>query len=409
MNYLIIGNSAAAVGTVEGIRSVDAQSKITIVSDEKYHTYSRPLISYYLEGKVDLQKMKYRPDDFYEKNDVELITGIKAEKINVEKKSVLLSDGRDLLYDKLCVCTGSSPFLPAFKGIEMVSPHFSFMTLDDALSLEKALTPNSRVFIIGAGLIGLKCAEGISARCRSVTVTDLSDRVLSSVLDEKASELVAAHLEKSGIKLLLGNSVSEFSGNTAIMKNGETVDFDILVTAVGVRANTALIKDAGGETGRGITVNTQMKTSLPDIYAAGDCCEEYDISADNIKLISILPDAYLGGETAGINMAGGKKAFTDSIPMNSIGFFGLHIMTAGAYTGEIYKAEENRNLKELFFSDNRLNGFILVGDTDKAGIYTSLIRNQTPLSSIDFELVKQDPTLIAFERDERKTKLGGEV
>lgn len=409
MNYLIIGNSAAAVGTVEGIRSVDAQSKITIVSDEKYHTYSRPLISYYLEGKADLQKMKYRPDDFYEKNDVELITGVKAEKINVEKKSALLSDGREIFYDKLCVCTGSSPFLPAFKGIETVSPHFSFMTLDDALSLEKALTPNSRVFIIGAGLIGLKCAEGIAARCRSVTVTDLSDRVLSSVLDEKASELVAAHLEKNGIKLLLGNSVSEFSGNTALMKNGETVDFDILVTAVGVRANTALIKNAGGETGRGITVNTQMKTSLPDIYAAGDCCEEYDISADNIKLISILPDAYLGGETAGINMAGGKKAFTDSIPMNSIGFFGLHIMTAGAYTGEIYKAEENGNLKELFFSDNRLNGFILVGGTDKAGIYTSLIRNQTPLNSIDFELVKQDPTLIAFERDERKTKLGGEV
>ena len=107
-------------------------------------------------------------------------------------------------------------------------------------------------------------------------------------------------------------------------------------------------------------------------------------------------------------VAGGEKTFDKAIPMNAIGFFGLHILTAGNYTGNVYKGQiaSNSEYKRLFYSDNKLNGYILVGNVEKAGIYTSLIRERTPLDSIDFALVCERPGLMAFTKETRKEKLG---
>lgn len=117
MKYLIIGNSIAAVGCIEAIRSRDTQGEITVVSDEKHHVYGRPTISYYLMGAIAAENMKYRPDDFYEKNKVSLILGVKATAIDAKKKNVTLSDGQKLDYDKLLVATGSRPFPPLRASI----------------------------------------------------------------------------------------------------------------------------------------------------------------------------------------------------------------------------------------------------------------------------------------------------
>lgn len=113
------------------------------------------------------------------------------------------------------------------------------------------------------------------------------------------------------------------------------------------------------------------------------------------------------GECAGINMAGGEKTFDKAIPMNAIGLCGLHMITAGNYIGDVYAENENGNYKRLFYSDNKLNGYILIGNVDKAGIYTSLIRERTPLDTIDFALVCKKPGLMAFSKEERMMKLGG--
>ncbi len=408
MNYVIIGNGAASIGVIDGIRSLDKKGSITVVSAEKHHIYGRPLISYYLEGKTDIERMKYRPDGYYEENNVNVLYGETCDKILPDKKKMVVGS-KELSYDRLCVCTGSSAFVPPFSGLEAVKNKFSFMTLDDALLLEKTITPESKVLIIGARLIGLKCAEGLKNRVKSITVADLSESVLSSVLDNESSLFVRERLENTGIKFLLGDTAEKFTENTAIMKNGKEVAFDILVLAVGVRANIQLVKEAGGETARGIVTDEKMQTSLNDVYAAGDCAEGFDILSDTRKVIAIMPDAYIGGETAGINMAGGEKELKNSIPMNSMGLFGTHIMTAGAYIGECYSEKSSECIKKLFYKDDLLKGFILIGNVDKGGIYTSLIRNKMPLSSIDFELVKDKPTLIAFTREDRQKKLGDKV
>ena len=172
--YVIIGNGTAAVGCLEGIRTSDKEAQVTIVSEERHHVYSRPLISYYFEGKTDLSRMLYRPRDFYEKMGCTVLYGLRAERIDPENKQVVLSDGSLLGYDALCVTTGSTPFVPPVKGLDSVGKKFTFMTLDDTLKIESALNKDSRVLIVGAGLIGLKCAEGLHGRVQSIVVTDIS-------------------------------------------------------------------------------------------------------------------------------------------------------------------------------------------------------------------------------------------
>jgi NAD(P)H-nitrite reductase large subunit len=335
---------------------------------------------------------------------------------------VRCADGESIPYDKLLVAVGSSPLVPPMEGLEQVKSKYTFSSLDDALALGDALRPDARVLIIGAGLIGLKCAEGIRARVGAVTVVDLAPKVLSSILDDEAASRAREHLEQNGLRFYLGDSVKSFEGQTATLQSGARVEFDILVLAVGVRPNTALIGDIGGQVGRGDTVNEYMETSIPDIYAAGDCTQSVDVSTGDVKVMALLPNAYMQGECAGFNMSGIRYPFDKAMPCNAIGFFGMHIISAGSYAGETYLEAEGDNYKKLYYDDNTLRGFILMGPKpghgtlprgtrpayEKAGIYTSLIRERTPLDSIDFELIRKTPGLMAFSKKTREQKLGGE-
>lgn len=414
--YVIIGNGVAAVGCIEGIRSVDPASPITVISQENHPVYCRPLISYYLEGKTNLEKMNYRPADFYEANGCRVIYGASATATAIDPagKTVALQDGTSIPYTSLCVATGSSPFVPPIEGLGTVQKQFTFLTLDDALALEQALDPDSRVLIVGAGLIGLKCAEGICGRVKSITVCDLATRVLSSILDDECAAMMQKRLEEHGITLMLGDTAVSFHGNKANMKSGADVEFDVLVMAVGVRANTSLVKDIGGAVQRGILVDASMRTSLPDLFAAGDCTEGEDISLGGRRVLAILPNAYMQGHTAGCNMAGGNEIFDKAIPMNSIGFFGLHAITAGSYFGseaggEMYEERGDGTLKRLFTKDGLLTGYILIGNVERAGIYTSMIRERVPLDTVNFEILKKNPTLFAYSQNQRRKILGGVV
>ncbi|MGN0575591.1 MAG: NAD(P)/FAD-dependent oxidoreductase [Ruminococcus sp.] len=407
MKYVIIGNSAAAVGCIEGIREKDKKGSITVVSNEIHHTYSRPLISYLLYGKTDEERMKYRPDSFYEDNGVTTMLGRTAVKINPDKKTVELDDGTALSYDKLLVATGSKPFIPPMEGLDTVEKSFTFMTLDDAKALEAAITKESRVLIVGAGLIGLKCAEGIFDKIGHLTVIDLADRILPSILDEKGSELVQKFLEDKGIEFRLGTSASSFDGNKAVLTNGDEIEFDVLVVAVGVRPNTELVSEAGGSVDRGIVTDKYSRTTITDVYAAGDCAKSHDITTGTDRILALLPNAYMQGAAAGRHMTGADMPFETAMPMNAIGFFGYHVITAGNYDGEELVTCDGMNYKKLVVKDNCLKGFIMIGDVRRAGIYTKLIREKVPLDTIDFELISRKPQLMAFSREERAKQLGG--
>lgn len=413
-NYVIIGNGVAAAGCIEGIRIADKNSKITVISEEKYPVYCRPLISYYLEDKTNIEKMNYRSKSFYEDNNCDVIYGKKAVSVDDKAKNITLDDGTCIDYDALCMATGSSPFVPPFEGLDTVENKFSFMTIDDTLALEKVLAKDSKVLVVGAGLIGLKCAEGIADKVAKITVCDLANRVLSSILDDECASVMQKHLEKHNIEFMLSDTAVKFDKNTAEMKSGKKVDFDILVLAVGVRANTEMFKNIGGDVNRGILVNDSMETSVQDVYAAGDCTEGNDISFGDKRVLAILPNAYMQGYCAGQNMAGEKAEFNNAIPMNSIGFFGLHAMTAGSYFdescgGELFEEKTDNGIKRLYTKDGLLTGYIIIGDVARCGIYTSIIREKTPLESLNIDLLYKNPTLAMFFSENRRKKLGGVI
>lgn len=409
MRYVIIGGSAASIGCIEGIRSVDKTGQITLVTQEREWNYSRPLISYLLEGKTSRDKMWCRPDSFFADNGVEVMSGVRATSLDVSGKTVSLSTGESLPYDKLMIATGSRPFVPAIEGLDTVPQTFSFMTLADAEALAAALTPESRVLIMGAGLTGVKCAEGICDRCAQITIVDLAPRVLPSVLDDQAAAMVQERMEQHGVRFYLNDSAVRFDGGTAVLKSGTVLEFDILVTAVGVRPNTQLVADAGGAVDRGILVDDACATTLPDVYAAGDCAQGYDAVSGERRMLPLWPNAMLQGETAGINMAGGSASCTRSIALNASGVFGLHMVTAGSYEGESYTVCKDGNYKRLITADGLLKGVIMVGDVARAGIYTDLIRERKPLEEIDFDMIKESPQLMAFSKKDRKAQLGGVV
>ena len=406
MNYVIIGNSAAAVGTISGIREIDSTGKITVISDEKYHTYSRPLISYWLQGKVSDKNISYRPADYYEKNGVETILGKKVMKIDAEKKCVVLEDGLSVPYDKLMTATGSKPFVPPMNGLEKTNYH-TFMSYDSVKAIRSELREGMKVLIIGAGLIGLKAAEALSAYNTQTTVVDMAGRILPSILDERAAAKMQKHIESKGVRFILGTSADELFEHKAKLKNGEEVEFDMLIVAVGVRPNTELIADAGGKVERGIITDLTQKTSLDDIYAAGDCTVSHDASSDTEKILALLPNAYMQGEVAGRNMAGRENYYVNAIPMNAIGFFGLHIISAGSYDGEEYITETENTYKKLVFRENRLVGYILMGEVARAGIYTSMIKERINLGDVDLEMLKDKPQMMMFGKARREEKLGG--
>ena len=372
MKYVIAGNGPAAVSAVEAIRRWDGEGDITLFSKEDEFTYSRPLISYLLWGKTDEQRMRYKPDSFYEDNRVDFRRGVEVTSVDKDARTVTGSDGSVVPYDSLLLATGARPFVPPIEGIDTVKYH-SFMTLQDARTLRAELTPNSRVLIVGAGLIGLKCLEGIRDLCASVTVADLADQILPSILDKESAALVQKHIEKKDVTFLLGDSAVKLAPGEATMKSGRKVPFDVLVMAVGVRPATELACALGLDAARGIPTDSRGETAIPGIFAAGDCARSHDITTDQERVLALLPNATQQGEICGTAMAGYSSPGFNAMPMNAMGMFGLHMITAGTMVGEDHVIRTEGDYKRLCTKDNRLMGYIMVGDVERAGIYTALI------------------------------------
>ena len=406
MKYVIAGNGPAAVSAVEAIRRWDGEGDITLFSKEDEFTYSRPLISYLLWGKTDEQRMRYKPDSFYEDNRVDFRRGVEVTSVDKDARTVTGSDGSVVPYDSLLLATGARPFVPPIEGIDTVKYH-SFMTLQDARTLRAELTPNSRVLIVGAGLIGLKCLEGIRDLCASVTVADLADQILPSILDKESAALVQKHIEKKDVTFLLGDSAVKLAPGEATMKSGRKVPFDVLVMAVGVRPATELACALGLDAARGIPTDSRGETAIPGIFAAGDCARSHDITTDQERVLALLPNATQQGEICGTAMAGYSSPGFNAMPMNAMGMFGLHMITAGTMVGEDHVIRTEGGYKRLCTKDNRLMGYIMVGDVERAGIYTALIREKTPLDTIDFDLMLEKPQLMAFSKRDRQTLMGG--
>ena len=176
--YVIIGNSAGGIGAAEAIREVDKTGTIAIVSDESYPAYSRPMISDHLAEGCELERMLYRPRDFYERNDIQLLLGRKAIRLDTDKHVLELADGQEVAWEKLLLATGGTPIVPQMDGLSRRGV-FTFTTLSDAKAIREFLDRGARrAVVVGGGLIGISATEALVKRGLAVSIVELKERLL---------------------------------------------------------------------------------------------------------------------------------------------------------------------------------------------------------------------------------------
>ncbi|MBO8169558.1 MAG: NAD(P)/FAD-dependent oxidoreductase [Thermoanaerobacteraceae bacterium] len=400
MAYVIIGNSAAGIAAAERIRRYDREKPVIIITDEQYSAYSRCLTSYYLAGQLTERDMYLRPADFYDRLGIDLKRRQKVVAVDQEKKVVVTDKGQSISYTKLLVAAGASPKVPVIPGINSRGV-YQLRTLDDAKKIAMDAGEGKNAVILGGGLVSLKAAAALWQRKMQVTVLVSSNQVMSQTLDQTAAGFVESKLKEMGITvkkqtraMLVENRNNRVTG--VRLAGGEFFPADIVVVGKGVRPNTGFFlgTDLVNEAGAPLRVNRYQQTADQDIYAAGDVALTYDLVQEDYTYNAIWPNAVEQGAVAGENMAGISCEYAGSISMNSAVFGGLSVIAAGITrpgSGLQVLEEENPRAgtyKKLVFAENRLVGYILVGDTARAGLYTGLIKSRKKLTNPDSLLEK---------------------
>lgn len=414
MKYVIIGNSVAAIGAITGIRRIDDDGQIVVISKEKYLAYSRPSISSLLAGKITMDKMPYRKKDFYKKNNIELMLDTEVSSIDTGAKKLKLNNKKTVSYDRLLIATGGKPFVPPIKGLEK-KDILSFTTLDDSLKLKGLSKKIKQVVIIGGGLIGLKAAEGLIKAGLEVTVVELAPRVLSTAFDSVTSKIIQDAFKKKDVKIITSDTVAGVKKKDGkvtgvVLKSGKKLNCDAVVVAIGVVPNTDMVDDKHIKINRGVVVDDKMMTSVKNVYAAGDVAEGYDMVLGAKRVLPIWTNAYIQGKVAGMNMAGEKLSYDKLLPMNSITFCDVPIISMGlteAPEGSGYKVIEKNDLrnnvhKRFILKDNIIVGGCFVTSVDRAGIFTGLIKNKIDVSDYIGDLLNDDFNFIYLKKELRE-------
>jgi NAD(P)H-nitrite reductase large subunit len=406
--HLIVGNSAGGIGAAEAIREVDREAPITIVSDEPYLSYSRPLISKYLTGERTFKNMLFRSPDFYSRNKITSLLGKRVNNLALSEHTAELESGERIVWEKLLIASGGVPIIPSMKGMGKRGI-FTFTTLGDARAIDEFMGNTQNAVVIGGGLIGISVTEALKKRGAKVTVVEMQGRILNTILDEQASLIAEKTLEQAGVKVIAGRTVSEINGKElvrgVVLDNGEDIACSLVVVAIGVSPRTELAQGNEIKVNRGIVVDRHMATSYPDVYSCGDAAEAYDFVYGANRLTPIWPNAYIGGRVAGYNMAGAEAEYPGGTAMNSLNYFGMDIASAGiaippdGNSYELLHKQKGSVYQMLVLKDDLIVGMVFVGDIEKSGMVYSLMRERVKVGSFKKALLSDNFGLVSLPKE----------
>jgi nitrite reductase (NADH) large subunit len=394
MRVFVVGNGLAGTIASKTLRELDPTADIDIFTDETHLYYPRPNLIEFLAGNKTLTDLFAFSEEWYTSRNISIHLGQPIKKIYPDSKEIEPDGEKRESYDVLLLANGASSWIPPILGAEK-NGVFTLRTLEDALALLEWIKDHSNVVIIGGGLLGLEIARAVRSRGATVQVVEFFPRLLPRQLDTEGASVLQSQIENMGIKVQLGIVTEEIFGEEKVeglkFKNGEELETQTAVVAAGVRPNIGLAADAGLETDKGIIVDDYLRTSHPDIYAAGDNVQHRD------RIYGIIPASFNQARVAAFNIAGQEKKYTGTIPSNTLKVVGLDLTAIGIVTPEEGIYEEYRQsikkegiYKKIVVQNGKVVGAIWMGTKENVNEISRIIIQQIDVERWKGFLVEED-------------------
>ncbi len=420
--YLIVGQGVAGIAAAEAIRAADAAGEIVLLSDDPHGYYSRPGLAYYLTGEISRTHLFPWRDENFASLRLRRVQG-QAVALDPIGHLLLLASGSTIAYDRLLLATGSAAQRPRLPGIDLPQ----VVTLDSLADAERILALAHKAHsavVVGGGITALEIVEGLHAHCRHVHYLLRGERYWGNVLDEAEGRIVLERLAASGVQVHRHTelaAIEEKRGRVAsvLTTNGQRIPCDLVAVAIGVAPRTELARSASLHIDRGLVVDEALRTSNPDIFAAGDVAQVFDPRAGKALLDTLWNTARSHGAVAGQNMAGGSVRYVKPVPLNVTRLAGITTTIIGSVgsgrdadlvgiargdselwrdLGRALVAEDEQDVNRLrlLVGPTTLIGAVLMGDQRLSRPLQRLIGEQINITPIRAQLLAPHAPLAAL-------------
>lgn len=382
---VLIGNGMAGIRCLDEILKIAPDRfEVTVFGSEKHPNYDRIQLSKVLQGDTKIEDITLNDWNWYEENHILLYSGESVVKVDTDKQVVYSDKGRELAYDKLIIATGSVPFILPLPGADKEGVT-AFRNIEDTEKMVEYSKKYKKAAVIGGGLLGLEAARGLLNLGMEVDVIHLADYLMERQLDAAAANLLKKELENQGMNFLLQKSTQEILGENRVeglrFSDGEEIKADLVVMAVGVKANTKVAVESGIPVNRGILVNDYLETEVSNVYAVGECAEHrgmvYGLVAPLYEQGKVLAKRICDVET---------KPYEGSVLSTKLKVSGVDVFSAGI----INEDENTKSIKEfndwkgtykkLLIQDGKLAGAVLFGDTKEGTKLLGLINKKADIN-----------------------------
>jgi nitrite reductase (NADH) large subunit len=388
---VIIGNGMAAARLCEELaRRALGRHAIAVIGEEPQLAYNRVLLSSVLAGEVAASEILLKPANWWRDRGVTLRYGAAATAVDTAARTVTLADGKVLAFAKLVFATGSRPIRLPVAGADLRGV-LTFRDLADVGLISRAARRGTRVVVIGGGLLGIEAAYGLAKAGAKVTLVHLMDRLMERQLDARAAAMLKRAIETTGIEVLLEAATRGFLGDGRVeaveFEDGRSIAAEMVVVAVGIKANARIAAAAGVAVNRGIIVDDHLLTNATDVFAVGECAEHRGVC------YGLVEPANDQARVLAERLAGGNVRYQGSVNATNLKVSGVHVFSAGDFLGaagteSIVLADPGfGNYRKLVIADGRLAGAVLYGDTADAPWYLELIRTGAAIESFREDLV----------------------
>ena len=380
---LVIGNGMASLRFLEEIIALQpSRFAITVAGEEPEPAYNRVLLSPLLAGEISPADVAMKPRTWYAANNITLLTSVVVTHLDPARRNATLSSGRSLDFDFCVLATGSEPIRLAVPGAGLKGVDI-FRSLTDIPRLATPAVKGDSVIVIGGGLLGIEAAYGLQRAGARVTLIHLMDRLMERQLDAAASALLKSAIEAKGITVCLNAETARIEGaghvQSLALVDGREIAASHVIMAVGVKPRAALAAESAIECRRGVVVDDQMQTNIPEIFAIGECAEHRGIA------YGLVEPAYEHARVVARTLCGHDANYDGTVLATNLKVSGVPVFSAGDFSGKgaehiLWRDDHAGCYRKFVVRNGSLAGVVLVGDTTDALWYRDLIRSGAPIA-----------------------------